>query len=71
MSGINPVIYDFSVSCCYFETTGETSEKLETYIQKIVAVGHALRNLMYIILKFLLRIFLPLWLLVQDTVPSQ
>ena len=30
--GINPVTYDFAISCCYFETTYETSVQLETYI---------------------------------------
>ena len=33
VSGINPVIYEFTVTCCYFETTDETSSQFETYIQ--------------------------------------
>ena len=53
MSGLKHVKSDFYVSCCYFETTYETSVQLETYLREVVAVVRILRNFMYIILKFL------------------
>ena len=35
VSGLNPVTYNFSVTCCYFETKDEMSDKFETYIQNV------------------------------------
>ena len=39
MSDLNPVISDFDVSCCYFETMDDNSVELETYIREVVVVG--------------------------------
>ena len=53
VSVLKPVVSNFSVSCCYFETTDETIVQLEMYIQENFAEGHVLSDCMYIIVQFL------------------
>ena len=71
MSGHDPMTSYFAVSCCYFETTGENSAQLETYILGFVAVGHVLINCIYnIINSFLASIFVTAIICVRRCIQS-
>eukprot|EP00957_Ditylum_brightwellii_P146996 11191420-Ditylum_brightwellii.AAC.1 len=56
VTGLNHIISDFGISCCYFE--GGDSKDIDEYIQNIIAAGHSLSELMFIVSKYLLVAFL-------------
>ena len=53
MTGPNPVIPEFYVSCCYFELDKTTNDEFDKYLNYIVSEGHIVSGTIIIILKFL------------------